>query len=178
MARSKLLALLFCVLVFLLSLDSIYGKPSNTNLIDRAWRQFEAHNYQKCIEIGKLATDQKPLDSEPHFVMGRCNERLGNFLQAYEQFGQVCKLDPSNQDAFHNRAVQSLKLFDGRAIEFSLKDWKNHFSDDARIPEIRKEFNLALKEQRGAGYTNEEAKAMIKQLYLESVNAKIKNLKE
>ena len=160
--------LLICISSFVL-LQVLAGHEGVENPLNAAWTQFDARNYQKCVEYGKKAAKKEPSKPDAHFIMGRCEERLGNFEVSYQHFVHVCEIDPEYQDAYNNRAIQSLKLFNKKRFQMDLIDWKQRFPEDGRIAQIKNQFELVLEEQKKEGYTDDEARQTIKMNYLQSL---------
>lgn len=155
-------------LLLLVSLDC-FGSEQISDPLDLAYQSFEQHNYSACVTLAHLASKQDLESTAAHFIMAKCYERLGEFESAYREFKIVSQTDPHNSDAFNNRAIQSLKSFKVNRVRQDLAEWKAHFPQDRRIRDLKVMLRKVLAEQKAQGYSDDEARASMKAVYLSSV---------
>ncbi len=158
-------------IVWILSFHS-YANPLAGDSVSVAELNLKLKNYQVCIQLSQRYLKTNPEDSHGYFTLAKCYEKLGSFENAYKHFKKAFKLDTANNDSLYNSAVQSLKLFKFKRLRSDLAKIRKYFPNDERIEKLKILMIDALKEQREAGYTDAQARDIIKNTYLKSVQEK------
>lgn len=66
-------------------------------------------------------------------IMGRCEERLGNFSKAHSHFKSATRSDPTNADAWNNRVLMSIKDVRTSRAKQELRTFVSIAPNDERI---------------------------------------------
>lgn len=133
---------------------------------------FNNLDYPSCIKIGQASVKLEPKNPDPHFVMGRCYERMLDFEKSWREYNSVIKLNPKYKDAQSNRVLLSLKLFNLVRAKRELAAWKKREPKDKRISEYEGYLSQAIKQTKEGEYTAAYAKENIKEGYRNSLKYK------
>lgn len=141
---------------------------------DQAFELFDAKKYQDCIDMGLKAIGLYERTPNAHFALGKCYEKIGEFESSYAHFHRATELDSTDKDAFHNRAVQSLKLLEIERLKKDIAEWKKASPDDKRILEYKtllQETEAFIKTKK---LTVEQMRQQVKEIYLQYVKERDK----
>ncbi len=156
--------------------DAATGAASDAPDAAYALDAFNEQNYEKCIAIGQAAIKLSPLDPDPHFVMGRCYERMLNFEAAWQEYNKVIKMDPTYPDVHHNRVLLSLKLMNANRAKNEVLVWRKYSPRDHRIKEFSVMIEQMLEIIREGKLDVKIAKEVIKFGYKKSLKEKTKTV--
>jgi hypothetical protein len=79
---------------------------------------------------------------------------------------RLTEIKPDFQEAYRNRVVLALKLFNLNQCQIDLELWKNKFPDDPGISEMEALYIAALSFEDSRSLSRKETQSAIRYLYL------------
>ncbi|MCK4236781.1 MAG: tetratricopeptide repeat protein, partial [Candidatus Krumholzibacteria bacterium] len=126
------------LLIVILSLFAMYACKSVETT--SAMLHNEHGNYEKAIEMAKLALEKNPGDAEAHYQLGISYSYIGKMKEAYEELREAARLDPrklsdAEKGIRHNWAIHfnnGLSEYQAENYEGAVKEFELATQADPR----------------------------------------------